>query len=137
MTLLQLYCGTTKYYTKGPQPLLNKVLYNALDAVQVCEDEASNELSKILQLPFVDMVTTVLKCSHDQTSFDSIQFLSLLAARGRVTRAPSSRWSRRTSSLGVRRRSSTSRSTCAKACGRSSTRLEIIGRGGVVVWSLW
>lgn len=82
VTLLQLYPGTTKYYTKGEQPLLNKVLYNAVEAINVNENEAANELSTILQLPFADMVTTVFKCSHDQMSFDSIKFLAPAGSSG-------------------------------------------------------
>lgn len=61
VTLQQLYPGTTEYCTKGKQPLLKEVRYNALDAVKENEKEAANKLSTMLQLPFADMVTTVFR----------------------------------------------------------------------------
>ena len=82
VTLLQLYPGTTKYYVEGEQPLLNKKLFNALDATGVNEDEAANELPTILQLSFSALVTTVFKCSPDQRGFDSIKFLAPAGSSG-------------------------------------------------------
>lgn len=58
------------------------MLYNAEDAINVNENEAANELSTTLQLPFADIVTTVFTCSHDQMSFDSIKLLAPAGSSG-------------------------------------------------------
>lgn len=81
VTLLQLYPGTTKYYTKANQPLLKKRLYNALRAVNVNEDAAANQMATILKLPPSELVSTVFKCLPEQMGFDSIKFLAPSASR--------------------------------------------------------
>lgn len=76
VTLLQLYPGTTKYYTKGTQPLLKKRLYNALLAVEVNEDAATNQMAMILERSPSELVTTMFKCLPEQMGFDTIKFLA-------------------------------------------------------------
>lgn len=76
VTLLQLYPGATKFYTKCRQRLLNEQLYNALNAVEVNEDAAANAIASILARPPSELVSTVFKCSPGQVGFDSIKFLA-------------------------------------------------------------